>query len=602
MPVRSHRVAAHCARKVDFRVSIRVGASVRSLISEASFVSRWEELARRDGKFTALQEPAFVSSWYRTNETRFEPIALIGVDSNEQLVGLMLLARLHGSDALVHAGDIHADYSGWLALPEIDERFVIECLIIVKNELRPKAWAWNHLTPGSPIGFLRSQRLIENGIFASYRTEQSPILNLDDPERLAQLAKTKSIRNQLNRLKKKGGFRLERVRDRERTRQLMRPLSTQCDFRQEAIHNVRPFADNPQKEPFFLARQEFPESNHFSVLWSGGRPVSFQFGTSGKGTMLLGLTAYDPTESRNSPGKLHLIELAGMLREEGFRTLDLTPGGDQYKEFLSNGSYELVKPAFFFSRTARLGFHVLGAARAYAKKILAATNVSPEAPQRVISWVRAAPARLKRVTPRRLASRIHRVFHQDVTYLQYTIDCSRCAAAGTERDPEVHIQQFEDLLAFRATDPLFGRRDLLLEAMKRFSVGETLYSICREGRLAHYGWLFRGARKHRLQGVNATFDSPPDSAVLYGFFTDPEHRGRGLYQRTLRQILRDLALDGVRTAYIGVLKDNLSSRRAIEAAGFTLSRVYRRRRVLWMERTEETSCAEPRHAPTGQFE
>src|SRR4029077_14787197 len=123
--------------------------------------------------------------------------------------------------------------------------------------------------------------------------------------------------NQMNRFKKQGGFYLERIRDKERTRQLFKVLRSQCDFRQEVTQGVRPFADNPRKEPFFLERQNFPESNHFTVLWSNGRPASCHVGACGKDTLLLGLTAYDPTESLNSPGKVHLIELARMLKEEG---------------------------------------------------------------------------------------------------------------------------------------------------------------------------------------------------------------------------------------------------------------------------------------------
>ena len=550
------------------------------------FVIQWSSLAEQDRKFSLLQEPAFVITWYRQHESLFEPIVCLGHNSSGQLVGLMPLARRREGRVITHAGDIHADYCGWIALPAIDGRFAEECLIALKKALGLKQWVWTWLTPGAPTDFLASPRLKENGIFASFRTERSPIWNLEDTGRFDQLVKTKSIKNQINRFKKKGGFFLERVRDKERTRELLKHLRLQCDFRQEAIQGVRPFADNPCKESFFVERQEFPESNHFTVLWSNNKPVSFHFGACNGDTLLLGLTAYDPTESRNSPGKVHLIELARMLKEEGFHRIDLTPGGDQYKEFVANDSQELVIPTFQFSRAANLRADIVESASRKIKKALAVLRVHPDDYRQTISRLKSLPARLKRATPRRLLGMIKRVFYEDVVYLQYTSE-GKSQPAEVVRDPEISAQRYEDLLLYEQCNPWLDRRQLLSGALKRFSSGETLYSASRGGKLLHYGWVAPGGQSHLLQGVNATFNSPADSVVLYDFFTHPEYRRQGLYQRCLRQMLQDLGAAGVRRAFIGVLQGNESSRRAIENAGFSLSRTFRRKRILWFETSEE---------------
>jgi CelD/BcsL family acetyltransferase involved in cellulose biosynthesis/RimJ/RimL family protein N-acetyltransferase len=570
----------------EIGITVRAGAGVLPMIAEEAFVTEWQELAAQDRKFTVLQEPAFVISWYRQHESLFEPVVCLGRDTGGRLFGLMPLARDRESGGLTHAGDFHAEYHGWIALPSLDEVFAVECLIALKSTFPLRRWAWSWLPPGTPTGFLASRRLIENGVFPSFRTQQSPVWNLEDEARLNEVMKTKSIRNQMNRFKKQGGFFLERIRDKERTRQLLEVLRSQCDFRQEVTQGVRPFADNPRKEPFFLERQNFPESNHFTVLWSNGRPVSFHFGACGKDTLLLGLTAYDPTESRNSPGKVHLIELARMVKEEGFRRIDLTPGGDQYKEFVANASQELVIPTFHFSRAASLRTAFRETLHGKTKEALAAARIRPETLLAAMSWLRALPTRLTNITPRKLLYRIARIFHEDVVYLQYAIDCKR-QPAETERDPEIFAQRYEDLLTHPAYLSPRARRRALAEALKRFTAGQTLYSMNREGELLHFGWVVRGGQRHLLEGVNAAFDSPPDSAVLYDFFTHPKYRGRGLYQRNLRQILRDLAAAGVQKAFIGVLKGNDGSRRAIEKVGFSMYRTYRRRRILWIEKKEE---------------
>src|SRR5262245_20213695 len=570
---------------MEFAISVETGSSALRLIADQAFVTQWQEIARKDRKFTLLQEPAFVISWYGQHESQFEPVVCAGRDAGGRLVGVMPLARSLDTGAMTHAGDFHAEYHGWIALPSVDQDFPVECLIALKHAFALRQWDWNWLPPGTQSAFLDSSRLAENGIFATSRTAPSPIWNLEDAERLSELSKTKSIRNQINRFKKRGGFFLERVRDKERTRELFNALRAQCDFRQDVTQGIRPFADNPCKEPFFIRRQDFPEASHFTVLWSAGKPVSFHFGAWGKETLLLGLTAYDPTESRNSPGKVHLIELARMLGEEGIRRIDLTPGGDQYKEFVANDSQNLTIPTFYFSRAAKLVAETRGELRRAAKGLLSLSHLDPDALEAAMAWLGAFPARLKNATPGKVLRRIGRIFYDRITYLQYTIPC-RPDPAARGRDPDVAVQRYEDLLTYPHPSPR-DRRAMLSDAMKRFASGETFYSLAQGGRLRHYGWTTRGGQKHFLQGVNVFFDSPADSAVLYDFFTLPESRGQGLYQRNLRQMLRDLADSGVQRAFIGVLQGNESSRRAIEKAGFSLHRLYRRTRILWIEKREE---------------
>ena len=66
------------------------------------------------------------------------------------------------------------------------------------------------------------------------------------------------------------------------------------------------------------------------------------------------------------------------------------------------------------------------------------------------------------------------------------------------------------------------------------------------------------------------FEFPEHSAVLYDFYTDPDERGRGLYQRTIQRIIQDALqrIEGLRYVYISVLADNRPSRHVIEKLGF----------------------------------
>jgi RimJ/RimL family protein N-acetyltransferase len=96
-----------------------------------------------------------------------------------------------------------------------------------------------------------------------------------------------------------------------------------------------------------------------------------------------------------------------------------------------------------------------------------------------------------------------------------------------------------------------------------------VYTLVEDGRLVHYGWLSERQQKSNISEVEQDFYLPPESAVLADFYTHPAARGKGLYQQSLRQMLRDAALvAGTRHIFIGVMADNLPSRHVIEKVGF----------------------------------
>ncbi len=555
------------------------GPDAWAQIENSGFVADWRNLGERDPKFTIYQEPPFVIAWYRIHGDIFEPVFCLGRDHIGGLVGVMSLARRRSDGALVHAGDFHAEYHGWVAKSECDQSFAEECLIALQGRYRLKRWRWNFLPRGTPPGLLNSSRLAGHGISCRVRIEASPLLDLTDDEHLLRLLKTKSIRNQINRYKKRGNFRLERIENIEQAARLFRVLRAQNDFRQEAVHGNRPFGDNPLKEPFFLERLKIPQANHFSVLMCDETPLSFHFGPCDRDTLVLGLTAFDPSESRNSPGKLHLIELAHMLKHEGFRRIDLTPGGDSYKEFLANGSLVLQQPTFYFTRVGKAVADMGWGIRQTIKRLLACASIPSERVPNALHIATGLLRKIRKITPTKLMCRMKKVIHEAHTYFQFCYDPE--TTLDPDDDPDVHVQCYGDLLTYDGFNPWLSRRELLSAAFTRFSAGETLYTICRDGNLVHYGWLAPGGRLHFLEGVDAVFRSPDKSIVLYDFFTHPTYRGQGLYQQNLRQMLRDLRRTETGLIFIGVLNDNQPSRRIIEKLGFKLVKIYSKRRFLF---------------------
>ena len=114
-------------------------------------------------------------------------------------------------------------------------------------------------------------------------------------------------------------------------------------------------------------------------------------------------------------------------------------------------------------------------------------------------------------------------------------------------------------------------------------------------RLLHYGWLIERQTESVISEVGQTNYLPADAAVLADYYSHPLARGRGLYQKSLSQMLHDAAaIQGTRRIYIGVMADNGPSRHVIEKLGFVYQySFFRQRRPhatrLWSN-APESAC------------
>ena len=72
-----------------------------------------------------------------------------------------------------------------------------------------------------------------------------------------------------------------------------------------------------------------------------------------KSEVQLCLIAHNPAWERFSPGKLHIRFLAKLLAEEGYERIDLTPGGEEYKERFANDADTVYTLAVFPSLIER---------------------------------------------------------------------------------------------------------------------------------------------------------------------------------------------------------------------------------------------------------
>lgn len=127
-----------------------------------------------------------------------------------------------------------------------------------------------------------------------------------------------------------------------------------------------------------------------------------------------------------------------------------------------------------------------------------------------------------------------------------------------------------------------AREAQIEEWQKRLRSGEHCYSFAKNDHLLSYGWMIERQAACYLPQVRMHFDFPSNSAVIYDFYTDPEHRQSNFYQMALIQALHDAAnIPDTEWIYSAVLADDSTPRWWVERLGFTYECSLFYKRTLW---------------------
>ena len=319
--------------------------------------------------------------------------------------------------------------------------------------------------------------------------------------------------------------------------------------------------------------------------------VAAHIGVRSRNTVLVGMPAQSPRHARHSVGKILFYELALLLEQEGIDALDLTPGGE-YKDRFATHFDEASVLTIFFSHAAAWRYRQQRRLIDAAKR----RGVSTDAVKRAL---RAARHTVRHVRPANVPMQAVRRIKR-ATWGALELRLYRFPRGKPVVQPQwfrVERDRIEDLACYVPVErwqPSFGT--FLQTASERLEQGEHCYTYAEDGVLAHFGWLIERQESTFLDEVNQRWTLPPGSAVLYGFYTDPRFRGRGIYASSLARMIGDARnIPGVGEIYISVLADNGPSRRVIEKLGFDYERSFHERRQF--ARVRRWSAVPRRGAP-----
>ena len=167
----------------------------------------------------------------------------------------------------------------------------------------------------------------------------------------SQSLKKKGNKSKLNRLRRIGPVSLAVVGE-AGLETALGEIIAQYDPRQLRTAGYEPFSSDPRKRPFHveMGRRGLL---HVSFLEAGDRKAAGHVGVRSGEEVILAIVSFDPDLAEHSPNKLLLLMLAEKLAGEGFCRLDLTPGGDEWKDRLATRFERVHELRLFRSAWAR---------------------------------------------------------------------------------------------------------------------------------------------------------------------------------------------------------------------------------------------------------
>ncbi len=534
-------------------VKIIRGDDALKYTSDEAFLTQWKTLAENTIHKTVFQESEFVSLWFRHYQQLFEPILITAWKESGELVGLMPLAIDKSNHVLTQAGAQLAEYSGWLCSPSNSDLFLDEAFKAIKANLKFSQWKWTYIAPGTDISWLKSNNLKKIGIYIQFESMDSPILDLHDEEKLKKVLKNKSVKSKINRLKRKGELKIERITDHNRALELMDQITNLVNFRHESAHHDAAFEDDTLQRSFYEARSSNLKDNHFSVLWVGEKLLAFHYGYIDQDSIYIGLSAFDPTESKHSPGVIFLIYLANLLIEEGTRYIDLTPGGDEYKERFSNTHNVICLPIIHTNQFEYTKQSLKKNVKSIAINILENKNIK----------------NLK--IKQRFNKKSKITTHTKDDFDLYSIKLDNYKPQSTNHDNEINIQSYSDLLNYQQTDNNISRQMILSDATYRFSREDTLFTIHRQSQLNAFSWLSKIGAKYTRLGFD--FCNHKNSVVIDCMDLNMQTLSDDYLQTLINAMLNHTLSDNTQEAFIFISKseNRQSSVKVLNNIGFELT-------------------------------
>lgn len=542
--------------------TIAAGDQAFEQLSAAGFAEKWDALHLRCPWAAPAQSFAFVSTWYSMYRHAYSPVLVVETDQQDTLTGVLPLALSRANGRLVVAGDRQGEYKAWVSLPTDDDDFITRALLLIRREFPGKTLVFKYLPAETPLGFLSRNPTLKR--YCAVRRFRRPLLRLNEAD-LTRSFRKKSNKSRVNRLKSLlGAVSFDRVTTASEAEPLMDQIAEQCDLRQGAAHDVVRFQDDPQKKLFYTRLLEKPDLLHFTVMKGGSCVLSAHLGLIDKkrSQIEIGVFSHSVSHARHSPGKLHIMMLGLRLLKDKVSVLDLTPGGDFWKE----------RFASFHDEVCTLTMYGALAQRWSAKEILLdawARLIIRLPPTTSIEPAKNLAKNALRLARLGLTGNLKRISNRFQPRLVYRYDFPKTRLADVTAD--VSRDKLGDLLAFQPERGGFmDRQAFLANACARLERGHHCYTrVDERGVLSYCAWLVERCADALESDLTPGSEGLDGSVLLVPCALDRDARDSRLLEKAVHRMLRDAQrVSGARRALISLPARDRRTLRTFEKLGF----------------------------------
>lgn len=530
-------------------VVILAGEQALAHIGSAAFAGQWKALHARCPWATGCQHPDFVLPWYEIYQERHVPLVLVDQAGDGTLRGLFTLASSRDGTRVTGAGALQAEYQGWIAGRVHADRFALAAFACLRAALPQAQTNLKYLPPGIPLGFLHAGAGERK--YCVLHRHPRPVLRIE-PAAIDKLRHKKTHRQNANRLGRLGKLAFERVSGEEPFRRMFDDICLQYDFRQAALHRQTPFMSDPLKKRFYLELQR-RGMLHTTVLRVGDALAAAHIGLLSKDrTVHLGISTHAPALAAHSPGQLLLALLGSQLVADRIDVLDLTPGGDPYKERFASDYDQVFELTMAGSIARRVCAQAAAGVRRTGKALLRMSGM------RKVDVVE----RLEQVQA--LARRVN----AGPSHVPASGRALWRLAPGAVRDTAATLpvsrNSLEDVFKYDESAAAVTRGMFIGTAMKRLEQHCELFSYAPCDRLVLHCWAYarcgRGACPLPARAVE------DGATVLFDLQAHCEEASEELVQRFVERILATLGRSDAAVYYAGRLGG--TCRQGLRRCGF----------------------------------
>ncbi len=521
-------------------VKLLVGGETELLLKDRIFQDQWNSLYHDCVWVTPFQSSGFVTTWYEIYQEHFQPVLVYRLMLDSTLSGLLTLAISSDFKQLIVAGTPQAEYHAWLARAEDGDTFIKSAIEALIDRFAGLTLTFQYLPPLAPKGWLNQDR---NSILT---TRKRPLMKLDDGENLNKSLKKTGNKSRLNRLKRLGDVRFEQLHTEAELAAVFDDIIAYYDFRQGAVNDSLPFQTDRLKKSFQLALMRVKDLQHVTVLKVGNRVVAAHIGLYDRQQCILGTPVHSPFHAIHSPGKLHLLMLGLELVEQGIEVLDLTAGGDAYKERSATDWDEVYVLNIFLGNIywQKQQAELKQRSKSIIKRLMVATRIDLKMITtffRSINWKPNFGSKPRR-TP------------EDTLYY-YKAETIEVA----KNLPSIRRDYIDDLLKFQPFNSHETRQKFLSICLARIEAGEHVYTWVENDCLLGCSWLVERQEKFVFAELNQKYIFEPESAFIHDFYFHPIviDDMTVKFQALLEQMLDDAVwIYGAKQIYMTVLAND----------------------------------------------